>query len=74
MSDKYDNEDRNLRKNGSGYNDPTAYHALKNIHKDEGQDRHYRLIQTIICICDLAGFDVKGRIILKDRETGKTWR
>lgn len=61
-----------LRRNGSGYIDPTAYEAIKNI--DTESDRFYKLLGTIFSICDLAGFHVEGRIVLKDKKTGRVWR
>ena len=64
-------KDKELRKNGSGYNDPTAYKAIKNI---EESDRFHKLLNTLFGICDLAGFDIEERIVLRDRETGRIWR
>lgn len=61
-----------LKRNGSGYYDPTAYKAITQAEK-EGE-RFYKLLNTIFNICDLAGFHVEGRIVLKDKETGKVWR
>lgn len=65
--------------NGSGCKDMTAYDAIKNIEREERQkqaeeDRLRKLVMTIFDICDLAGFHVEGRIILKDKRTGKIWR
>lgn len=59
-------------KNGSGYFDPVAKDALANADKD--LQRIGRLMETIKYICKLAGFDIEGRIVLKDRKTGKVWR
>lgn len=56
-----------LRKNGSGYNDPTAYEAIKN---NQSEIRFYKLLHTIFHICELAGFQLEGRVILKDKRTG----
>lgn len=61
-----------LRRNGSGYIDPTAYEAIANI--DNESDRFYKLLGVIFSICDLAGFHVEGRITLKDKKTGRVWR
>lgn len=63
--------DRELKKNGSGYPDPTAYKAIKNLEDDE---RFYKCIHTIFHICELAGFEVEERLTLKDKKTGKVWR
>lgn len=61
-----------LRRNGSGYVDPTAEKAIKELDKQEK-----KVSQTIKCIhaiARLGGFDVEGRIALRDRETGFIWR
>lgn len=65
--------------NGSGCKDMTAYDAIKNIEREERQkqaeeDRLRKLVMTIFDVCDLAGFHVEGRIILKDKRTGKICR
>jgi len=62
----------NLRKNASGYSDPTAYQAIMNADADSA--RCNKLIYMIKDMCDLAGFKVDGRITLIDQETGKVWR
>lgn len=61
-----------LKRNGSGYYDPTAYKAIIQVEKES--ERFHKLLSTIFYICDLAGFHVEGRIVLKDKKTGKIWR
>ena len=63
---------KSIMTNGDGYSDPTAYSAIKNIRKDE--ERVSDLIHTIKSICELAGFHVEERIVIKDKRTGKIWR
>lgn len=65
-----------LKKNGSGYSDPTAYKAIKNAEKvrDEDAERFRDLLDTIFTICDLSDFHIEGRIVVKDKRTGKVWR
>lgn len=63
--------DLELRKNREGYNDPTAYEAIKNIERE--QDKFTKLLHTIFNICDLAGFKIGNRIVLVDKKTGRTW-
>ncbi len=46
--------DKELMKNAAGYQDPTAYTAVKNI--QEGEARISKLVKTIFYICELAGF------------------
>lgn len=61
-----------LKKNASGCNDLTAYEAIKNI--DEEDDRFHKLLNTLFYICKIGDFEIEGRIVLKDKKTGKTWR
>lgn len=64
-----------LKKNGSGYPDPTAYEAIKHIEGDsEDNIRFYKLLHTIFHICEIAGFELKGRVTIRDRKTGRIWR
>lgn len=60
------------RKNSEGYSDPTAYAAMRNIARDE--DRFRKLRKVILNICDVAGFEIWGPIVLVDKKTGKIWR
>ncbi len=62
----------NPRKNHEGYSDPTAYEAIKNTDVDD--ERFHKLLHTIFYLCELAGFQIEGRVILKDTQTGKVWR
>lgn len=61
-----------LKKNGSGYYDPTAYKAI--IKADAERERLTKLIDVIFTICEYAGFHVEDRIKLKDKRTGKIWK
>lgn len=64
--------DDDIRKNASGYSDPTAYQAIKNIENED--DKFHKLLDTIFNICELSGFHLEERIILKDKNTGKVYR
>ncbi len=63
---------RVLKKNAEGYADPTAYEAMKGA--DAENARFYKVLETIFNICELSGFHLEERIVLKDKETGKVWR
>lgn len=63
---------KNLRKNSEGYSDPTAYGAIKNTDTEDIQFR--KLLDTIFNICELSGFHLEERIVLKNKRTGKVWR
>lgn len=60
------------RKNASGCYDLTAYDAIKHI--EEKQERVSKLVGCIKRMCELAGFQIQGRIVLEDKETGEVWR
>ena len=62
--------------NKEGYADPTAYHGLKPIIKedDEQQKRVNTLIFVLKYITRLAGFELLNRIEIKDRKTGREYK
>lgn len=64
------------RKNAEGYNDPTAYNAIKNMEQeqDKNDERFHQLLNTLFSICELADFHIEERVVLKDKRTGKVWR
>jgi hypothetical protein len=65
----------NPRYNGSGCLDLTAFEAIQNVDREiEAEERFKKLLSTIFYICDLAGFHIEGRVVLKDKKTGKIWR
>lgn len=68
--------DKDLRKNASGCNDPTAYKAIKHVDDENTASdiRFYKLLHTIFHICELAGFELDGRITLRDKVTGKLYK
>ncbi len=69
-----------MGKNAEGYPDPTAGSAWRNIRKEENRREAERMsvINNLIPImkqtAELAGFEVVGRIVLKDKRTGKEYR
>lgn len=62
-----------LGKNAEGYSDPTAYQAIRNIERED-EERFHKLLKAIFNICELSGFQVDERIVLRDLKTGKVWR
>lgn len=64
-----------LKKNGSGCPDPTAYKAIKRVESEkQNNDRLYKTIGCILRVCELAGYSVEERIVLKDVKTGKVYK
>lgn len=63
-------------RNKEGYPDPTAGEALGTVAKEEREQN--KAVTTLITmlkqIISLAGFELVGRIVLRDKETGKEYR
>lgn len=67
------NKDHELKYNGSRCLDLTAYDAIKKLENDE-LDRFNKLLAIIKGTCEIAGFKIENRIVLKDERTGKVWK
>lgn len=63
-----------MKRNGSGYVDPTAYTAISKAEHDRETERFHKLLKAIFDICELSGFQIEGRLVLKDKRSGKVWR
>lgn len=67
-------------KNKEGYTNPTAGEAIGTVVKEERKEERERnaavttLITMLKQIISLAGFELVGRIVLKDKVTGKEYR
>lgn len=70
----------NIGRNAEHYADPTPTAAMKNIRKEERQKDAATMLQISILVpllrqvADLAGFEILGRIPLRDKATGKEYR
>lgn len=70
-----------MHKNAEGYSDPTPGEAMSNIRREQRQQETAerlavisKLIPVLKQTAELAGFEVVGRITLRDKETGKEYR
>ena len=72
-----------IYRNSEGYNDPTAGVAVGEVTKVEKREKSHKkddneaetsLITMLKQIISLAGFELVGRITLRDKETGKEYR
>lgn len=64
---------KDLKKNGSGVYDPTAWKAISKVDK-EAQEKYDCVMEQIERICEKAGFEILDAIILKDKKSGRVWR
>ena len=64
------------RRNSEGYPDPTAYEGLKRIFQTENAvDKEVNmLIKVLKYIISRSGFELIGRIELRDIKTGREYR
>lgn len=63
--------------NAEGYADPTAYNAIKNITKEDHEALDAKvntLIKVLKFIITESGFELGGRIELRDKKTGRWFR
>ena len=59
-------------RNSEGYKDPTYIQAMRNLGAYGCyKSRRYKLMGVIFKACDLAGFELVGRITLRDKKTGE---
>lgn len=58
--------------NGSHCPDPTAYKAIKNI--DDKDERLNKVIRELKTLIEYRGFELVGRVVLRDKETGRIYR
>ena len=70
-------------KNSEHYNDPTPYEAHKNLRKEEQLEAaRMRTISALVSalvsalkqVADLAGFEIVGRVVLMDKDSGRIFR
>lgn len=65
---------KNPLSNASGYPDPTAYYGMQPVVQQEAKQAISGLIHCIKTMTDFAGFEVVGRITLRDKATGKIFK
>lgn len=66
-----------LNRNAEHYADPTPAAALKNIYAKEEADRLRKIsamMATLKQAADLAGLEVVGRVVFRDKSAGKEYR
>lgn len=59
--------EKDLRKNETVLTDTADKQTKDDV-------RFYKLLHTIFHVCEIAGFELQGRITLKDKKTGKVWK
>lgn len=68
--------DGNLSKNGSNYYDGTAARAIRNAADRPSVDEEMRFkkfLGTIFNLCELSGFHIENRLVVKDKKTGRIY-
>lgn len=65
-------EYKNIKKNASGYDDPTAHKAITKVDKE--RERFEKFLNTIFTICELSGFHLEGRLTVRDKKSGRVWK
>ncbi len=68
MSNKNDDAYRN----GSGYYDRTAGEAITRV-ETRDEKRFKKFMRTLFALCELSGFHIESRIVVRDLKTNKIW-
>jgi hypothetical protein len=61
------------KRNASGCYDLTAYDAINNVEERE-KHKFDRFMKTIFLLCEIAGYEIQGRVVFKDVRNGRIWR
>lgn len=63
-------------RNIEGYADPTACNAVGKVNQEESEidKRAYDLVKVLKYIIKTAGFEIVGRIHLKDTKSGREYK
>ena len=59
-------------RNGSGYFDGTACEAITRV-ETRDQKRFKKFMRTLFALCELSGFHIESRIVVRDLKTNKIW-
>lgn len=62
--------------NAEGYTDLTAYNGINNAMKEKTEKQNVisALVGTLKGVAELAGFEIVGRVVLRDKKTGREYR
>jgi len=63
--------------NDEGYKDPTAEEAIGHVMREQKRNRNeqaMKTIKTLQNVAHLAGFDIVGRIELKEHTSGRIYK
>lgn len=58
--------------NGSGYPDPTAYACI--LKENDLEKKCSLLIKVVKTVIELSGFEVVGRIVIRDKKSGRLFK
>lgn len=65
-------EFKDVKYNGSGIYDPTAFEAICKV--DSEAKKVNNLVKRIQDMCHEEGYVIEGRIVLRNKKTGRRWR
>lgn len=63
-----------IRRNNEGYSVPEVTKFSANQKFDCDERRFRKLLKMIFSLCEIAGFDLIGRVALRDKRSGRTWK
>ena len=69
---KKDEKEKSMECVDRGGFDCLSYQAMMNLEIEEL--RFKKLLRSIKDVCDLADFEIEGRVVLIDKRSGRVWR
>lgn len=66
------NKNDDAYRNGSGYYDGTAGEAITRV-ETRDEKRFKKFMRTLFSLCELSGFHIESRIVVRDLKTNKIW-
>lgn len=63
-----------IKRNHDGYSVPEVTKFSAYLEPDRDERRFRKLLKMIFSLCEIAGFDLVGRVVLRDKRSGRTWK
>lgn len=65
---------KRIKFNNEGYSVPPVTKFSANQEPDRDERRFRKLLKMIFSLCEIAGFDLVERVVLRDKRSGRIWK
>lgn len=63
-----------FKRNHDGHSVPEVTKLAGNQEPDRDERRFRKLLKMIFSLCEIAGFDLVERVVLRDKRSGRIWK